>query len=877
MRCVARTLAILILCLASHVTMAIDTGRRCCVYMIERPEKDWDYNFITMGVALLKTREEIVAFDKDGYVSKFSYAGDQCYEWDRYTRFRATAEPPVGQVGEVRWHGATTKTIAGDDRYAYALEMRDDGIKRVHLFDVSIEKVLRSVELTDGPLAEFSGNGGMTWTPDNTADGKFLFSLADGDIAEYDIDLTSGGTPSTAYLGRFSLPDTSSSDTGLYGIFVNKHETTGAYELWAYFRGSDAWYQYSYDPTSSNALQKLKEGSMLTERAHPTKPGALALVHVPNTDVLRVFVGNMAKWVYEMHLRRGKGRFKECPWHEKNLQTCCESRYSSTCREMTRTDCSKRSHPGTYMGPWKHWDSQKVLCGGLANGSTNANPCGVDDITNPSLVPATVPSLPNETFSVPSGAFGYVSKFYQNPNIDPTQWASDLEQLYLQTATETATTPSIQKGEGTGSWFSSHDTSGSFAATFAGTWHVKTGGKYTMQITCNDACRVYVDNSLFLSRHLMNDMGNQNAAKNLDAGNHVIFVTFWAQNSPWGFRMKIKGPDTNENWFTSTDFGNSAGIYTSGAPASAFELRPYETTHVRTSFERDTFDDLFFNRVDDDFNWVRVGGMTGSLWTGPNRAFDGRKYVYAEASGRRPGHYARLQSVNFTLGSGAFFSIQHSMYGFEVGTLQIDVLYDGTYKTIFSKHGNQGAGWDPIILNLGDINTPGRVISFLFTYVATGGSRGDVALDHFQGYLGTGGNSGHGFPPAEGAHPTLPSNLTVPSYTEATELAEETCATSFSQVSSTNSSIVDSTDVDDDDLDECFLTSTDLATFDLDDRTTDIADDIDTSLVFEVTVETGNDTLVVDPVSNLVVAGAATRTAAVLAALIAAVSSMVFV
>lgn len=398
-----------------------------------------------------------------------------------------------------------------------------------------------------------------------------------------------------------------------------------------------------------------------------------------------------------------------------------------------------------------------------------------------------------------------------------------------------------------------------------------------MQITCNDACRVYVDNSLFLSRHLMNDMGNQNAAKNLDAGNHVIFVTFWAQDSPWGFRMKIKGPDTNENWFTSTDFGNSAGIYTSGAPASAFELRPYETTHVRTSFERDTFDDLFFNRVDDDFNWVRVGGMTGSLWTGPNRAFDGRKYVYAEASGRRPGHYARLQSVNFTLGSGAFFSIQHSMYGFEVGTLQIDVLYDGTYKTIFSKHGNQGAGWDPIILNLGDINTPGRVISFLFTYVATGGSRGDVALDHFQGYLGTGGNSGHGFPPAEGAHPTLPSNLTVPSYTEATELAEETCATSFSQVSSTNSSIVDSTDVDDDDLDECFLTSTDLATFDLDDRTTDIADDIDTSLVFEVTVETGNDTLVVDPVSNLVVAGAATRTAAVLAALIAAVSSMVFV
>ena len=834
------TLALaLALALASlgSVVRAIDTGRRCCVYMIERPEREWDYNFQTMGVALLKTAQKFVAFDADGYVSVYSYAGDQCYEWDMYRKIRATETPPVGQAGETKWQGATSKTLAGDDSKAYALEIDPTtGDKRVHVFDVATETVTDVLTLHGGPLGDISGNGGMTWSPDPAlpANGKFLFSLTTGNVSSYEIDFT---TSTVNYLTEFRLPD-ADRNTDLRGIFVNQHETTGDYEMWVYFRGTDTWIQYSY-LTHNNTLTKGVSGSMLTERAHPTRPGALALVHVSGTDVLRVFVGNSLKWIYELHLRRGKGRFMECPWHEKNVQTCCLTRYSSTCQEMTRDDCSKGSHPGTFMGPWKHWNSQKVLCGGTQAGSSNPNPCGIDDITNPSLVPATVTPLPASSDAQPSPGWGYVAKYYQHPPVSNSTWADDIEQLYnTVTPDYTETVTGIYKGESRpgDQWWSGgtpHVNTNNFAATYSTLWHVKTTGAYTFQITCNDACRIYIDNNVVVTRTLNDSMGNANSERTLTAGNHVMFVTMYGEYPNWGFRLKIKGPDTGDSWTTGSQFGSAgAGLYTSGAPASVFELRERELTHAESSFERDSFDDLFFNRVDDDFNWVRNAGQTGSLWTGPNRAFHGNKYVYAEASNRRPGHVARLQSVNFTLGTGAYFSIQHSMYGVESGTLQIDILYNGIFRTVFSVSGQQGAGWDPIVLDsttspdISDILVPGQVISFLFTYVTTGGTRGDVALDDFKGFLGTGAG-GHGPVPDVNSHPALPSTLGIPDYNEATNIAD-TCESSLFPTSgmtlgSQNASISDAATLTEDEEEDCWLStnSSDAYDVDLEDETSD--------------------------------------------------------
>ena len=150
--------------------------------------------------------------------------------------------------------------------------------------------------------------------------------------------------------------------------------------------------------------------------------------------------------------------------------------------------------------------------------------------------------------------------------------------------------------------------------------------------------------------------------------------------------------------------------------------------------------------------------------TGPNRAFDGLKYVYTEISGEAGGNVARLQSVDFTLGEGAFFSIQHSMWGIQLGTLDVDVIFDGTKsRRLWTATGNQGPGWEPIILDIGDdINTPGRVISFLFSYTKVANQSaiyGDVGLDDFQAYLGAGATGAAPMPASTRDQPQLPSSL----------------------------------------------------------------------------------------------------------------------
>jgi len=123
-----------------------------------------------------------------------------------------------------------------------------------------------------------------------------------------------------------------------------------------------------------------------------------------------------------------------------------------------------------------------------------------------------------------------------------------------------------------------------------------------------------------------------------------------------------------------------------------------------------------------------------------------------------------LQSVDLTLGEGAFFSIQHSMWGIQSGTLDVDVIYDRTQsRRIWTATGNQGPGWEPIVLDIGtDINTPGRVISFLFSYTKVANQSaiyGDVGLDDFRAYLGAGAAGAAPMPASSEDHPRLPANL----------------------------------------------------------------------------------------------------------------------
>ena len=759
---------------------------------------------------MFKRAKTMLMVDSDGYTKTQDVSGDYCYEYGRTIPSRSDATRPLGQRA---FHGATMRWT--DESKAYILEINDaSGNRILHLYDMASKVVTASVVVSG---ADIAGSGGLTWTPDGTANGKFLFSLSNGDIAVYDITLTTT-TQSATRIKTISPPVSSSSST-LRGIYVNEKENDATQnELWAIYENSDNWFVFDFSLTAVDftGTSHTMSGSMLTERAHPTKPASLAVVH-ESGDLLRVFVGNRAKWVYELHVRRGKNRFKECPWHMRNLQACCINRYLSSCTEKTRDECVAAG--GTFMGPWKHWNSTKDLC--------MARVCGVDDITNPSLGPPTVSPLPNvSTGSAPTSSPGVDVKLYENPDVNATQWMEDLENLSTTTPSSATTWTSIYKGEGSAAWFTGQSTSLPFAVTFSGIWHVVNAGKYKIQMSCNDACALYIDGSFRKQRSARNEMSSVTHVPTLDAGNHHIFVTFWAQNSPWGLRMKFRGPDTNDSWSNSLAFTSTgSGIFT-GGPTSPFDLPSSKLDRAVTHFETDDFDGLFFNRQDDDFDWIRGGKRTPSLWTGPNggtRLTD--KYIYAEVSGTTKGQVARLQSANFTLGTGAFFSINYSMYGVDVGVLTVDVLYDGTHKQIFRKSGNQGAGWEPLILDIGsDVNVAGRVVSFLFTYTTKGGTRGDVALDDFQAYLGVAAQGQSQLPKIESI---LPPGAGLAQSSADTTVAIDEC-TASTALDPADEEAVDI--VVDDEYDDCVVSDDDLADLDQDGETTNQVDDVDDQL-----------------------------------------------
>ena len=99
------TCAALAIAAATRGVDAIDTGRRCCVYQIERPERDWDYNFRTTGVALLRGPEKIVGFDEDGYVSVWSYAGGSVLRVGHVSTIQRDGDAAGGAGDEVGGRG----------------------------------------------------------------------------------------------------------------------------------------------------------------------------------------------------------------------------------------------------------------------------------------------------------------------------------------------------------------------------------------------------------------------------------------------------------------------------------------------------------------------------------------------------------------------------------------------------------------------------------------------------------------------------------------------------------------------------------------------------------------------------------------------------
>jgi len=139
--------------------------------------------------------------------------------------------------------------------------------------------------------------------------------------------------------------------------------------------------------------------------------------------------------------------------------------------------------------------------------------------------------------------------------------------------------------------------------------------------------------------------------------------------------------------------------------------------------------------TDDDFEWTRWSGVTGTPNTGPSSAYDGSFYMYTDPGVNSLNSKAELITPCFDFfqgGDSLYLEFYYHMYGSGTGSLDLDIsLDDGqSWTNIWSKNGDQGDLWIKDSLNLASYSN--TQIIFKFEVNTTGNILGDIAIDAFK-------------------------------------------------------------------------------------------------------------------------------------------------
>jgi hypothetical protein len=183
----------------------------------------------------------------------------------------------------------------------------------------------------------------------------------------------------------------------------------------------------------------------------------------------------------------------------------------------------------------------------------------------------------------------------------------------------------------------------------------------------------------------------------------------------------------------------SASNYTirvSGEGSATYkETGPVGVWRYQASFE-DGFDG-WVNRSDDDFDWDRNSGGTGSSGTGPSGASDGVYYIYMEASDPNyPEKTAIISNrFDFSAYSNAELKFDYHMYGANSGSLHLDI-FDGTswYQDVWAITGQQHTAsddpWNTVTIDMSSYVSNAAVD--LQFWGITDWWNGDMAVDNVR-------------------------------------------------------------------------------------------------------------------------------------------------
>ncbi len=168
----------------------------------------------------------------------------------------------------------------------------------------------------------------------------------------------------------------------------------------------------------------------------------------------------------------------------------------------------------------------------------------------------------------------------------------------------------------------------------------------------------------------------------------------------------------------------------------AFSVRTAFCPDILTSFP--LFDSIESNiefgtqDIDDDFDWTVNAKNTPTKETGPENAYEGSFYLYAEATDNEF-KTAVITSRCFKLSeiNDPTLSFAYHLFGNEMGTLKIDLTEDfgETWTNLWSRSGNQGNEWHTATI---DLSSYSNAVVQIRLAATTGGDRSDIAIDAIQ-------------------------------------------------------------------------------------------------------------------------------------------------
>jgi hypothetical protein len=137
--------------------------------------------------------------------------------------------------------------------------------------------------------------------------------------------------------------------------------------------------------------------------------------------------------------------------------------------------------------------------------------------------------------------------------------------------------------------------------------------------------------------------------------------------------------------------------------------------------------------TDDDFDWTTNSGTTSTSMTGPNGAYNGTEYIYTEANSNTFEKANIITPILYLDAvSNPVLEFYYHMYGYQTGSVHIDVLYQNVWHNdVLVFHGQKQSSsadlWKRAAIDLSAFKDDSTRVRF--RGIVGSGARSDMAID----------------------------------------------------------------------------------------------------------------------------------------------------